>query len=81
MLFAPAFVLFSAKAQAATYQVGPGRPFATLQEVAPRLAPGDVVEVTGGATYPGDLKLENSGTKAMPITLRGVMKDGKRPVI
>ena len=34
-------------ARAATYQVGPGRPYATLQEVVSFLAPGDVVEVDG----------------------------------
>ena len=42
-------------ASAATYQVGPGRTYTKLQDVAPLLAPGDLVEVDGGATYPGDV--------------------------
>jgi hypothetical protein len=30
-----------------TYQVGPGKPFATLQEIASSLVAGDVVQVYG----------------------------------
>ncbi len=77
-----AILAFSESAEAAHYQVGPGRAFATLQEVAPKLAPGDVVEVDGGTTYPGDLTLTQSGTAAAKITLVGKRSaGGKRPVI
>jgi len=72
-------VLAASAAAAATYQVGPGRPYATLQEVAPLLGPGDVVEVDGGHTYPGDVVFTEAGTEAEPITIRGV--GGQRPVL
>src|SRR5262249_50888545 len=75
--------LASRSAGAATYQVGPGKPFATLQDTLGMLAPGDVVEVDGDHTYPGDLwfRPEQGGTKSAPVTVRGVRKNGKRPVI
>ena len=47
---------------AVTYQVGPTRAFTKLQDVAPLLNPGDLVEVDGNATYPGDLIFTRSGT-------------------
>ena len=56
--------LFPAAAFAATYQVGPTRAFTKLQDVAPLLAPGDLVEVDGDATYPGDLIFTRPGTAA-----------------
>jgi len=68
-------------AQAATYQVGPGRTYTKLQDVAPLLAPGDVVQVDGNATYPGDLIFTNPGTDANKITISGVRVNGLRPVI
>ena len=58
-------------ARAATYRVGPGRPYATLQEVASLLGPGDVVEVDGGHTYPGGVVFTRPGTAGDPITIRG----------
>ncbi len=73
---------FPKSAEAAQYQVGPGKAFSTLQEVAPRLAPGDVVEVDGGFTYPGDITFKKSGTAAAKITLIGKRDaSGKRPVL
>jgi hypothetical protein len=63
----------------ADYEVGPGKPYATLQAVADELAPGDVVKVYGDHTYPGDVVLENSGTNAAKITILGVRVNGKRP--
>lgn len=64
-----------------TYQVGPSRQHTTLQSVAPALAPGDVVEVDGGAVYPGDVRLIVSGAPDAPIIVRGVPAGGARPVI
>lgn len=68
-------------AAAAVYRVGPSRPYATLQQVAPLLAPGDVVEVDGDATYPGDVVFTRPGTATQPITVRGVRVNGRRPLI
>jgi hypothetical protein len=45
------------------------------------LKPGDVVEVAGDATYPGDVTLTKSGTAEHPITIRGLRRNGRRPVI
>ncbi|MBP7866230.1 MAG: VCBS repeat-containing protein [Acidobacteria bacterium] len=68
-------------APAATYNVGPGRPYTTLQDVAGLLNPGDLVLVDGNATYPGDLVFERAGGAGNPITIRGVRVSGNRPVI
>lgn len=77
-----AILAFSKTAEAAHYEVGPGKAFASLQEVAPKLAPGDVVEVEGGVTYPGDLNFTESGTAAAKITLVGKRSaGGARPVL
>jgi hypothetical protein len=72
---------FSGGAYATTYQVGPTRPFANLQAVAPILAPGDIVEVDGNVTYPGDLIFRNPGTDTNKITIRGLRVSGIRPII
>src|SRR5918911_4447007 len=77
--FAAAGIVNSA--QAATYQVGPSRTYKKLQDVAPILAPGDLVEVDGNATYPGDLIFTRPGTAANKITIRGLRVNGLRPVI
>ena len=77
-----AILAFSESAEAAHYEVGPGKAFASLQDVAPKLLPGDVVEVEGGNTYPGDITLTQSGTAAARITLVGKLSaSGKRPVL
>ena len=68
-------------ARATVYQVGPGRTYTTLQQVTGLLNPGDVVEVDGNATYPGDLVFTRPGTAAQPITVRGVRVNGQRPVL
>jgi hypothetical protein len=70
----------AAVAQAATYEVGPGKPYATLEEVDDLLGPGDVVLVSGGgATYPGGVRLDRAGSPSAPITIRGV--GNPRPVL
>ena len=77
------FVLSGAaeSAQAATYQVGPTRTLKKLQDVAPLLAPGDLVEVDGNATYPGDIIFTVPGTPTNKITIRGLRVNGLRPVL
>lgn len=64
-----------------TYEVGPGKPYASLKDVASRLKPGDIVNVAGNATYAGDVGLTASGTAASKITIRGVRVNGKRPIL
>ena len=68
-------------AQAATYQVGPTRTLKKLQDVAPLLAPGDLVEVDGNATYPGDVIFTRPGAPTNKITIRGLRVNGLRPVL
>ncbi len=70
-------------ASAATYQVGPDKPYKSLEELAYDLRPGDVVEVDGDATYSGDIHIrpDSSGTADQPVTIRGIRVNGKRPVI
>src|SRR5690349_12205434 len=61
-----------------TYQVGPGKTFADLQSVASRLQPGDVVEVYAkGSAYAGGLVLDQPGTSASKITIRGIAVNGQ----
>jgi len=74
-------VLCVSSASAITYQVGPGRTYTTLQAVAPLLNPGDLVEVDGNATYPGDLIFTRPGTVVNKITIRGIRVNGLRPII
>lgn len=80
-LLAVALALVSADLCGESYQVGPGRAYTNLQAVVKRLAPGDLVEVDGDATYPGNVTFDLSGTAARPITIRGIRIHGKRPVI
>ena len=47
------FLVLASPAAASTYEVGPGKPYANLQAVAPLLDPGDVVLVQGGCHLPG----------------------------
>lgn len=70
---------------AATYQVGPTRSYATLDAVfsAVDLEPGDIVEVDGGVTYPGGIimRAEDGGAPGNPVILRGIKQGGQRPII
>jgi hypothetical protein len=74
-------VLAAADLCAATYQVGSSRSYARLQDVTSLLAPGDIVEVDGGASYSSGVLLETAGTADRRITIRGVRVGGKRPII
>lgn len=76
--FSALLMALTAPLTAAVYQV-PGPQYATLQAAAPNLAPGDVVEVAGNATYSGGVVFTNNGTVAMPITIRGIPVAGNRP--
>src|SRR5262245_918434 len=76
-----AWTAWAGAAEATVYQVGPGKPFATLQAVAPLLSPGDLVLVDGDATYPGGIVLDRAGSAAAKIVVRGVRANGKRPVL
>lgn len=67
--------------EATTYQIGPTRNYTSLQDVAPLLQPGDVVEVDGNHTYPGGVVFSTAGTAASKITIRGIRVNGKRPII
>jgi len=68
-------------ASAITYQVGPSRTYHTLQDVAGLLNPGDLVEVDGNATYPGNIILTRPGTVVNKITIRGLRINGLRPIL
>lgn len=71
----------ASQALAATYSVGPSQEYKSLSEVVDKVNPGDVVEVDGDATYPGGVHFERSATAAAKITIRGVKKNGKRPIL
>ena len=73
-------VLSSAVVHAETFRVGPKEDIPSLDAVAGKLKPGDVVEVQGGATY-GPVRFQRDGTPDKPITIRGIRVDGRRPVV
>jgi hypothetical protein len=62
------------------YQVGPGKQYTSLAQVASVLKAGDRVEVQGGVTY-GSVSFDKPGTAAAKITISGVKVNGKRPLI
>src|SRR6478672_7435530 len=76
-----ASILWSVPCFATTYQVGPSRSSKTLNDVASKVGPGDVVEVDGDATYAGGIVLDRPGAAGNPVTVRGVRVNGKRPVL
>lgn len=72
----PAIVLLilAQALSAATYEVGPGKPYPTLAalEAAPVvLAPGDIVQLSAG-THAGVKRWKHAGAPGNPITIRGM---------
>ncbi len=67
-------------AGAAVYRVGPSGDYAEVAEVAGQLEPGDVVEVEGGEKY-DTFVLSRSGAPGRPVVVRGLRRNGKRPVL
>jgi hypothetical protein len=65
-----AWLAAEVSARAATYQVGPGRPYHTVGSL-PALSAGDVVEIDP-ATYHEVKRWTRAGTAAQPIIVRGV---------
>ena len=83
ILITIATLALSGAARAATYQVGPTRPHATLNALfnAIDLGPGDVVEVDRNVIYGGDIVMPaaDGGAAGNPVTLRGIRVNGQRP--
>jgi hypothetical protein len=83
--FALVVATAATSAQAETYQVAPDGDYPSVQALmdAVTLLPGDIVEVEGDHTYPGDLWFEEevAGDEMAPVTIRGVRKNGHRPVL
>lgn len=46
-----------------------------------QVKPGDVIEIEGGKTYKGRIFFEEAGEPDKPITVRGIKKNGKRPIL
>lgn len=65
----------------ATYVVGKGQQYSSLKDVASVLKPGDVVDLLGDASYPGDVRFSVPGTADKKIVIRGVLTNGHRPVL
>lgn len=65
----------------AKYTVGPGGDYSSLSAVAGVLKPGDVVDVLGDASYMGGVHFTQDGTASQKIVIRGVPRNGKRPVV
>jgi hypothetical protein len=78
-------ILVAAPAAAATYQAGPSRPYPTLGALldAVDLEGGDIVEVDGNATYPGNVTIgeDDGGAAGNPVVFRGIRVAGQRPHI
>ena len=75
-------ILVAAPAGATTYQVGPSRPYTTLGALldAVDLEGGDIVEVDGNATYPGNVAIEqdDGGDPGNPVVFRGIRVGARR---
>src|SRR5262249_3734511 len=81
-VFAIVFLL-AREAAADTLKVGPGQQFTKIDDAANAAKPGDVVEVQGDQTYTGTItfRSDHSGEAGKPITVRGIIVNGKRPIL
>ncbi|GAB3433864.1 hypothetical protein NX773_17530 [Massilia solisilvae] len=68
VLIFPALLLAAASASAATLSVGPGKSYATPCRAFAAAKSGDIVEITGGVTYSGDV----CAIYPSNLTIRGV---------
>lgn len=89
-LFVALLVLtLATPALATTYKVGPGQEYTELEPLMRDvLQAGDIIEVEGDHEYAGDLVMWGgnwpgaaTGTADAPVIVRGIRKNGKRPVI
>jgi hypothetical protein len=73
-----AFALAPSIGRAATYRVGTSAAaqYRQLSQL-PRLAPGDLVELEGGATYAGGFRFTAAGSQDARIVVRGVGGGGR----
>lgn len=78
-----ASALLASTAAAATLPVGPGAKYTTIDDAMAVVQPGDVVEVQGDQTYTGTIRFrpEHGGTAKQPVTVRGILVNGKRPLL
>jgi Putative Ig domain len=84
LLFTLALTVLTIRAEAATYMVGPGQPYATPSAVPwESLQPGDLVLIHWRATpYQDKWVICRQGTATAPIVVRGVVGPaGERPII
>lgn len=71
---APAFLLFASALGAATFEVGPGKPYATPCQAVAVARDGDVITIDAGGRYEGDVCV----IAQSQLTLRGV---NGRPIL
>jgi hypothetical protein len=78
-----AIALWAPSVAATTLTVGTGKQYSTIVAAVADAQPGDLVEVQGGETYTGSMLFppEHGGTAAQPITVRGILVDGHRPLL
>lgn len=78
-----AIALWAPAAAGATLSVGPGKKYSTIDAAMADTKPGDIVEVQGDQTYTGTITFssDHSGTAAQPITVRGILVNGHRPLL
>jgi MYXO-CTERM domain-containing protein len=72
--------LAASGASAKTYRVGPHGDYGQVSDVVGQLAPGDLVEIEGGARYDA-FEMSRGGEPGRPVVVRGLRRGGKRPVV
>lgn len=85
MRFLLVLALLPSVGLAATYQVGPGETYPTLNALfsAVNLGGDDIVEVAGDETYAGGVIVPEAdgGSPGHPVIIRGIRVNGQRPII